>query len=65
MNLRLLRHPAGAWAGPIGPETPVAPSQSLRSPLKVEATLVSTVGQGRTKMRSEAYQRQEVGEGES
>lgn len=37
VSRRLLLHPAEALAGHIGPETPVVPSQSLRSPLSVEA----------------------------
>lgn len=45
VNPRLLLHPARAPAGATGPVTPVAPSQSLRSRLKVEAMLVSTEAQ--------------------
>ena len=41
VNPRLLLHLARAPAGATGPVTPVAPSQSLRSRLKVEAMLVS------------------------
>lgn len=36
-SLRFLTHQAEALVGRIGPETPVAPSQSLRNPLSVEA----------------------------
>lgn len=37
VSRRLRLHPAEALAGHIDPETPVVPSQSLRSPLSVEA----------------------------
>lgn len=54
VNLRLLVHPARAPAGATGPGTPVAPSLSLRSHLKVEAMLVSTEDRVmETKMRHE------------
>lgn len=42
VSRRLRPHPAEALAGHIDPETPVVPSQSLRSPLSVEAIQVSS-----------------------
>lgn len=42
VNLSLLLHLDPVPAGAIGPETPVAPSQSPRSHVKAWATLVST-----------------------
>lgn len=42
VSRRFQLHPAEALAGHIDPETPVVPSQSLRSPLSVEATQVSS-----------------------
>jgi hypothetical protein len=54
LNLRLLPLPAGALAGPIGPATLVAPSQSLRSLMKVEAMQVSTAAQLHTEMTQKA-----------
>lgn len=42
VSRRLRPHLAEALAGHIDPETPVVPSQSLRSPLNVEAIQVSS-----------------------
>ena len=59
VNPRLLLHPARAPAGATGPVTPVAPSQSLRSHLKVEAMLVST----EARVMSVKCTEMEIGEG--
>lgn len=59
VSRRLQLHPAEALAGHIDPETPVVPSQSLRSPLSVEAIQVSSAAKD-TKQKHKKHKEVEM-----